>query len=415
MKIGQFSKQNKISINTTRHYIDLGLLTPEKASGQYQFDEQCHNDVKDIIFLKNLGFTLSEIKTIFQYKRLGKLSALENNEFYKEIFLEKLHTIEHKIAQYEEVRENLQNELTHLTASNKPKYKKIGLSLSVLSLLECKKCGVTLSIKNGDIVNNQILHGVLQCSCEHQHFIKDGILFTPQTIQHAHHVKSPNHMLKEFNYFISDYIKETDEKYLDYIYQAVDWVYRRVDFEQLSHKTLLHLGTGIGFSLRRLYNSLPKDCLYIAVDHNYKRHYVLKNILETYEEQKNILFICSDFLHIPLKNQAVDFLMDTGSSEHSFQHESFLLEKVQHYLKKENNLIGAYLTYENYHIKNVINPAYRQNLQLNNIKEKIRALGYDLVDDMNSIPVDQSPGKYELPLQEGEKIHTYLYYGKRLG
>ncbi|MFS1516589.1 MerR family transcriptional regulator [Bacillus sp. SCS-151] len=415
MKIGQFSKENKISINTTRHYIDLGLITPEKASGQYQFDEQCHRDVKDIIYLKNLGFSLSEIKTIFQYKRLGKLSALENNEFYKEIFVEKLHTIEHKIVEYEETRQNLQNELTHLNTTNKPKQLKMGMSLSVLPLLECKKCGAALSIKNGDIVNNQILHGVLQCNCEHQHFIKDGILFTPQTIHHAHHVKSPSHMMNEFNYFISDYIKETDEKYLDHLYQAVDWFYKRVNFEQLTHKILLHLGTGIGFSLRHIYNSLPKDCLYIAVDHDYQRHYVLKSILETYEEQKNILFICSDFLHIPLKKEAVDFLIDTGSSEHSFQHENFLIEEVQLYLKEESNLIGAYLTYENYHKKNEINPSYRQNFQLNNIKEKLKTLRYDLVDDMVSIPVDQSPGKYELQLLDGEKMYTYLYYGKRLG
>ncbi|MGM7684589.1 hypothetical protein ACSVDA_20920 [Cytobacillus sp. Hm23] len=40
---------------------------------------------------------------------------------------------------------------------------------------------------------------------------------------------------------------------------------------------------------------------------------------------------------------------------------------------------------------------------------------YDLVDNMTTTPVDQSPGKYELPLLDGEKIYTYLYYGKRLG
>ena len=35
MKIGKFGELNNISIDTIRHYMDLGLIIPEKKGGHY--------------------------------------------------------------------------------------------------------------------------------------------------------------------------------------------------------------------------------------------------------------------------------------------------------------------------------------------------------------------------------------------
>lgn len=49
MKIGKFAEKNKLSIDTLRHYMDIGLLFPEKMGGHYFFDESCQKDLDMIL------------------------------------------------------------------------------------------------------------------------------------------------------------------------------------------------------------------------------------------------------------------------------------------------------------------------------------------------------------------------------
>lgn len=39
MKIGEFSKKHQVTIDTVRHYINEGLLTPLRENTQYNFSE----------------------------------------------------------------------------------------------------------------------------------------------------------------------------------------------------------------------------------------------------------------------------------------------------------------------------------------------------------------------------------------
>ena len=38
MRIGKFAESNKISIDTIRHYMEFGLIIPEKKGSHYHFD-----------------------------------------------------------------------------------------------------------------------------------------------------------------------------------------------------------------------------------------------------------------------------------------------------------------------------------------------------------------------------------------
>jgi DNA-binding transcriptional MerR regulator/DNA gyrase inhibitor GyrI len=67
-KIGEFSKLNMVTIKTLRHYEEIGLLVPDEIdqwTGYRYYRVDQLNKMNQIIFLKKLGFTLEEIRGVF--------------------------------------------------------------------------------------------------------------------------------------------------------------------------------------------------------------------------------------------------------------------------------------------------------------------------------------------------------------
>lgn len=64
--VGQVSKISGVSTRTLRYYDSIDLLKPtEKTEGRYRlYDEAALEKLREILFLKELGFELSEIKEI---------------------------------------------------------------------------------------------------------------------------------------------------------------------------------------------------------------------------------------------------------------------------------------------------------------------------------------------------------------
>ncbi|MBK0151610.1 MerR family transcriptional regulator, partial [Bacillus sp. S74] len=52
MKISKFAEVNNVSVDTIRHYMDLGLVIPEKKGSHYFFDEYCQKDIELILEYK---------------------------------------------------------------------------------------------------------------------------------------------------------------------------------------------------------------------------------------------------------------------------------------------------------------------------------------------------------------------------
>ena len=50
MKIGEFARKHQVTVDTVRHYMAEGLLTPLKENTQYVFSE-IDNEVMDNILL----------------------------------------------------------------------------------------------------------------------------------------------------------------------------------------------------------------------------------------------------------------------------------------------------------------------------------------------------------------------------
>lgn len=405
MRIGKFAKSNNLSIDTIRHYMELGLIVPEKQGGQYYFDSRCEKELNDILNFKSIGFSLNEIKTIFFYKNFGKLTDYEEDIYYRTIFTNKYEKVKSDIEKLTEIKDKLKAKLEDMYQKSVKSAAEIGIGLKYLNFFKCSSCKGDLILEDGIIRNNQVINGKLKCSCGEEYIIDSGIL---RVVSH-----DENNEDDFDNNYIMEYINSTDNSYLDNLYRGLEWGTRKILNSNLKDKVLLELGTGIGFFLRNIYNELSEDCLYIAVDHNFERHKFLKSLIEKENSNRNIIFVCSDFLEVPIKEKSVDFVLDiSGTSNYSFEHEEFLLKFIDRYTKVDNYLLGAYIVFKNFSKNSLVERQYRNNFTIENIRKEISKLKYKTMDEKISDYIDKS-GKYEGYFVKGEKVYSYYFFGKR--
>lgn len=405
MKIGTFAKKNKTTIDTIRHYMDLGLLSPRKNKGQYFFSHGNQKDLHEIIHLKSLNFTLSEIKMIFWEKRVGSFSNNEGTPIYRKHYLHKFQGIREEISNLKDIERKLQLEIERCTPQAPSK--SIGIPLDALHLLKCPHCSSKLKLHCGSIEGEEIIQGTLRCRCEKEYFIEDGILVIDQWLSTEESYLNDG--------FLSDYIKDTNDDAIDTIYRSLDWLLNSLPTDSLKGKVILDPGSGVGFSLRSICHLLDDESIYIAVDSDMEKHKFLKKLLEDGGIEKNILFICSDFKRIPLKKESVDVVMDSfNSSCYAFSNTTFLLEEIDSLIKKEALLLGCYLIFKNFMYNSLITPPFRNLLLLKGVTPKLDDLGYKLIDDKSLDPVTFS-GPYEDFTVDGEYVFSHITHRRRWG
>lgn len=407
MKIGEFAKKNDVSIDTVRHYMELSLIIPEKQGGQYDFDERCQERFDEIVDLKGFGFTLREIKTVLLFKTLANLTPYQQDEYYRTLYLNKQDELLSQLKKLKESSSKLQAKIKEISKQKSKKNFILGLDLSALNVLRCSECGSKLDIKDAEITNNQIINGSLTCVCTKEYKVQDGIVIADSPFQ--------NNVFYYDDSFIGKYIDDTDWRYLDNIYKSLEYFNVRINSENLRGKVLVELGSGSGFSLRNLMQKLPEDCVYIAVDHDIKRHVFLKGLIERADIKRNVVFLCCDFLDMPIKQNSVDVLLDfKGTSNYSFSHEMFLLTHLKKLLKEDTRLMAAFMLFKNFVPNSKVDTIYHKNFKADYIRSKIEDIGFEIDDERITQYVEHG-GKFEDFFVEGEKVHTYMLTAKMSG
>ncbi|MGE7881743.1 MerR family transcriptional regulator [Bacillus sp. NPDC094077] len=407
MKISKFAEVNNVSVDTIRHYLELGLIIPEKRGGHYFFDEYCQKDIELILKYKWLGFSLNEIKELFLYKNLGKSIDYEKDTLYQSLFKVKYEKFEHEIKTLEERKDKLKETLNNLSTANEISNSVLGVDLKVLNLFTCFKCSGNLTLEDGIINKNQIIEGKLICNCGEEYSITSGILTAGKLFKAYERTSLEDS--------ISNYIHETDTTFLENIQRGGEWAKRKLIQLNLNDKILLDLGSGLGFFLRNIYEELPEDCLYIAVDRDLNKLLFLKDVIERRNPKRNILFICADFLNIPIQNYSVDIVIDqSGSSNYCFEHEDFLLYELNPLFKPDCYLLSSFILFNKFSINSQITPRFRDNFTFSKVKGEIQKLQFHSIDERTSKYLERG-GKYENFFVQGEEIYTYSFFGKRWG
>ena len=84
--ISQVAKLTGVSIRTLQYYDEIGLLKPSKltAAGYRMYDDNTLQILQQILFFKELGFPIKEIKEIFEKPDFDRIAAFKKQ---KELFL----------------------------------------------------------------------------------------------------------------------------------------------------------------------------------------------------------------------------------------------------------------------------------------------------------------------------------------
>lgn len=94
--ISQVAKLTGVSIRTLQYYDEIGLLKPSEltTAGYRMYDENALQTLQQILFFKELGFPLKEIKEILEKPDFDRISAFKKQ---KELFLLKRNRLDRLI------------------------------------------------------------------------------------------------------------------------------------------------------------------------------------------------------------------------------------------------------------------------------------------------------------------------------
>ena len=101
--IGDFSRISRLGIKTLRYYHEIGLLVPsriDRLTGYRYYNETLLERVRLILKLKNLNFSLDEIKELLE----NKPDAAE----LVKLFERKINDLDEKISEYKQIQTRLQ-------------------------------------------------------------------------------------------------------------------------------------------------------------------------------------------------------------------------------------------------------------------------------------------------------------------
>ena len=358
-----------------------------------------------------MGFSLEEIKKIFNFKRMGKLTTYQRNKYYQSLYQSKVEDIKNKIKSLKSAKNNLEEKITELKKENEKNTIKLGIDLSVLSLFSCPKCNSELKLSAEKVEENQILEGSLNCECGQSLKIRDGIIYSDK---YENDLGDKSKEVEENH--IEDYIKSTDPDFIDKSYESLEWLKRQFENEKIENKVVMEPGSGYGHFLRQIYDGLDNNTVYICIDYKAELNKYLKKLLEMTAKKAKVIFITATFANIPIKNNSIDFLVDfTGTSDYAFTNKEFLPKLLSDYLKEDSIYIASFIAYDKFGSKAVVSLPYRDNFKYKKIKSNILDLAFEIEKEYKSeiVNIDKTMGKYEDFAQPGDRLFSYQVKAKR--
>lgn len=110
MKVKEVAELVGISVRTLHHYDQIGLLTPKEItdSGYRLYSEENLETLQQILFFKELGFTLKEIKNIINSPSFNRQEALS---LQRKMLIEKRNRVDKMIETIDKTIKHMEGEI----------------------------------------------------------------------------------------------------------------------------------------------------------------------------------------------------------------------------------------------------------------------------------------------------------------
>lgn len=332
MKIGEFAKKNNITQDTIRHYIDLGLLVAEKQGSQYRFTEEDSGDLEEIVKLKQLDFSLTEIQEILCFYRLEGEKSNDFRSFYLSLLERKKEQVRLEQLKFQEIDGHLKKRIHELKMDKASIHRKIGFPISSTPLLQCPECRSALDINGGTIERNMLMEAEFQCECGYISYIEDGIYVDKAAVGKKKKIPPKQ-----------DFLEAASPKYINFLYNGTSTLIDYIQNHGSQSGYIMELDNCVGRFLMQYIEFLPKSCTYILICHDKERISNMKNNIELQQEHSNIIFFCCELDRLPFAPASIDIIVDHWMSKtYAKTADRDLMDIVSPFLKQEGLLVGAY-------------------------------------------------------------------------
>ncbi|MGN0702643.1 MAG: MerR family transcriptional regulator [Lentihominibacter sp.] len=398
MKIGTFSRKANAPVSTIRYYISQELLTPRKNGAQYDFDEINLNEMQLLNELRQMNFTVDEMKRFINVTRMldvrdelryrQLLSILNekrtNLENQRDSIRKTLEEIDIKVAQLK-VEESVL-----VSQEVKSSHTVHGMPAELLSLIRCPECGEGINLENAFIQHGEIFAGKITCLCGYEGAIENGIINIDTGID-----------LDADPVFIDDYFGEPSQLDQDYCIQYEGFLSAKPDFLMVQHKAREWIHNRItesGINPRViLFPDIASLYLYLHNDAEYLRNRTIivmgmsrkgieasRRHLETLGADMKVMYVISPSNRLPLQEKSVDLMVDyLATFNYAFFYERQLYEYMDRYFSDSAVIAGATGNYSqgSISVKNIEN-SYTRSMKpfiaLEGLLKLFQCYGYEI-------------------------------------
>jgi len=411
LKIGEVSKLFNLSKDTIRYYMELGIIVPQRKGHLIDFDETAVNDLRWIIKLKSLRFTLKEIYDIISLRRVSNWVEPEDIEDYIFKLKEKKGWITAELLQLRDAVEKIDEEINSFSYGMNHQIKKTGVPLKALELLCCPCCNSQMSVEGAGISGKYIFNGRLRCECGYEIEIVNGIVIT----------KNKNESNYDKPDVTRELYKDIPADLVTLFQKSYNYMLNQIDKIDLKNKVILETNVNAYFFLyTNLKNICNNDCLFVITDKFPETLYMYKERIEFLGLDLDILYIADAGSDYPLRKGCVDILIDFfGTNEYCIYRHSFLAEDILKYLGKSAEIIGTYFYFEPFSksiklLTKEYPENYEYNFNIQKYRESLRRASFNVID-YEDIGFTKDSGDnlaFSFHIKD-EKMSLYSFHAKK--
>lgn len=334
MKIGELSRRLDIPVETIRYYVRSGIIVPDRAGKQYDFCPSSVEDLKRVLDLKRLGFSLNEIHRILSLLRISDPCDPEDTLELVALYSTKKDELEEKVRQLAAARDAVAEEIQTIYRCCRPQNASTGVPLRALALLACPLCRGRLSLTDASVDARYVHEGTVCCSCGYRAEIRRGILRTPNVNRSRYDKPDTTREL----------YKDLPSPLISLFTKAHNWMLDRLGALGSSQVVMeTHANASLFLYIAIAAKRQSSDKLYVIIDKFPETLEMYKRKIEFHRDDLDILYLADASLDFPLADGCIDGFIDFfGSNEHQFYRHDDLLVQLDRFFSPKASLLGTY-------------------------------------------------------------------------